>query len=67
MLYLYKIEDGPPKLSTEDLGSVDEFGNDLELILAAKDIEEVINYMRSYYDYSVVEVEKYLEFFDISI
>lgn len=64
MLYLYKRDDGILEILKnipEDLEDLE----DLDIIMATKNAEDIAVYLKDYYDYTDLEVTKYLSDYDI--
>lgn len=71
MFYLYKKDDATPEILSKDfdrlIREAEEMEDleDLEIIMAAENADEIVAYLKSYYNYTDDEVIKYLSDFDI--
>lgn len=67
MFYLYKRDDGLLdilKELPEEIEDSEDLEN-LEIIMATEDAQDIADYLKDYYHYTDLEVEKYLSDYDI--
>lgn len=62
--YLYKNDDNMLEILRE-LPEETEDLEDLEIIMATENAQDIAVYLKDYYNYTDLEVEKYLSYYDI--
>lgn len=67
VFYLYKRDDGLLDILNELPEEIEDSEDleDLEIIMATEDAQDIADYLKDYYEYTDLEVEKYLSDYDI--
>lgn len=64
VFYLYKRDDGILEILKEIPEEIEDLEN-LEIIMATEDAQDIAVYLKDYYDYTDLEVVEYLSDYDI--
>ena len=64
VFYLYKNDDNLLEILKEIPEEIEDL-EDLEIIMATEDAQDIADYLKDYYHYTDLEVEKYLSDYDI--